>query len=187
MAKVEIKNVKSVLKAIEASFTDGLGKSDLYERIGRFSVERIQQETRKGRDLSNEGKPIQDTADSTKDIKALIERGVIKMNKPKPLFFRSGKSQITQTGQLLDSLKADVNKNEIVISPEGERDKTEYVWVKSGKPVDFLNNDQVQSNKELAKDLAQRGFTFLGMDKTGIKRIRRLVLDEIRRLIRKRG
>jgi hypothetical protein len=188
MAKVQIRNVKSVLKAIETAFTEGIRKSDLYDQIGRFSVERIQQETRKGRDLSKEGAPIKDTSDATKNIKQLIEQGVIKMNPAKPLFFRSGKSQVTQTGQLVDSLKADIEfrKGEITVAPEGSREPATYTWSKSGKPVDFLSDDQVQSNQALAKDLADRGFTFLGMDKKGIKRIRRLVLDEIRRLIRRR-
>lgn len=187
MAKVQIKNVKSVLKSLETALGDSIRKSQVYDSIGRFSVERVQQETRKGRDLSREGAPIQDTADSTKNIKELIERGVIKMNKPRPLFFRSSKSQVTQSGQLLDSLKADVDprKSEVVIAPTGDREKVEYTWSKTGKPVDFLSDDQVQSNQSLASDLAKRGFTFLGMDQKGVKRIRRIVLDEIRRIIRR--
>jgi len=186
MAEVKIKNVKSVLAAVEALFKDGLRKSQVYADIGKFSVERIQAETRKGRDLSNEGSPIKDTEDSTKGIKELIERGVIKMNPSRPLFFRSKKSQITQTGQLLDSLAAEIKSRsgEVVIAPSGSREPTKYVWSKTGKPIDFLNQDQVQSNKGLASNLASRGFTFLGMDKKGIKRIRRIVLDEIRRIVR---
>jgi hypothetical protein len=186
LASVKIKNVKSVLNSIERLFDSEIKKSRLYENIGHFSVERIQQETRKGRDLSQGGQKIKDTLESTKSIKKLIERGVITMRPSRPLFFRSQVSQVTQTGQLLDSLRADVNssRGEITIEPTGNRSKTTYVWSKTGRPVKFLTDkEQIESNKNLASDLAKRGFTFLGMDKKGLKRIRRLVLDEIRRLI----
>ena len=241
LARVRILNVQSVLRSIEKAMTNQIKKSDLYEEIGAFSVERIQQETRKGRDLSTGGK-IKDTSDSTKDIKALIEGkpkrktskkqnseqkqkprkktiwkslkqafkkfirpkrrpmsrpkktesiitpSAITMKPPPPSFFRSLVSQITQSGQLLDSLKADINQNRgtITVEPTGSRQEIKYVWTKTGKPVKFLTDDSpITDNKELASDLKRRGFTFLGMDKKGLKRIRRLVLDEIRRTILK--
>jgi len=188
MAKVQIKNVRSVLKAIETVLVDNIRKSDLYEEIGAFTVERVQQETRKGRDLSNEGMPIKETSPATKNIKELIERGVITIQPAKPLYFRSRVSQITQTGQLLDSLKADIDprKGQIEVAPHGNRTATKYVWTKTSMPVKFLNSgDQIESNQSLANDLSSRGFTLLGIDKKGVKRIRRLVLDEIRRIIRR--
>jgi hypothetical protein len=187
MAKVEIKNVKSVLKAIETAFSDVKKKNKLYADIGEFSVERIQQETRKGKNLAKDGAPIKDTSSGTKNIKELIERGVIKMNPPQPLFFRSSKSQVTQTGRLVDSLAYKINtgKAEVEVSPSGSRDKANYTWAKTGKPVKFLNEQKhIETNKGLANDLAKRGFQFLGMDKKGVARIRRLVLDEIRRIIK---
>jgi len=186
MAKVQIKNLKSVLGSIETAFTESLRKTELYESIGDFAVKRIQRETRSGRDLSRDGQPIQDTAESTKNIKELIASGKIKMNPSKPRFFRPQVSQVTQTGELLDSLdyKFIRSSRELEISPTGSRKKTSYTWRKSGEKVKFLSDDHIDSNKGLAKDLAKRGFTFLGIDNKGIRRIRKLVLDEIRRIIK---
>jgi hypothetical protein len=188
LAKVKIKNLKSVLKAVQNIFDNDLKRSkEMFDDMTKFSVDRIRAETRKGRDLSKEGAPIQDTKDSTKAIKRLIADGVITMNPPQPLFFRSKKSQVTQTGQLLDSLDGEVKPRnlEIEISPQGKREETSYRWTKSKKPVLFLNNDQITTNKGLAKSLSDRGFTFLGMDKKGVQRLRRIVLDQVRRLIKR--
>lgn len=84
----------------------------------------------------------------------------------------SRKSNLTVTGQLLDSLtaKIDLKNSEIIIMVSGTRS-----W----------GVDKGKTNQSVANKLARMGYEFLGMDERGIKRIKKIVLDEFRRNIKK--
>src|SRR5690606_18358399 len=122
------------------------------------------------------GKKLKELEDRSKYIRRALSRKPVEEGgfKPGP-FFRWDKSNLTQTGQLLDSLKADIKKNKITIEPTGNRDPG------------LSGRDEFSTNKELARDLAGRGFLFLGLDGTGVKRIKQMIIDEIRRLRLKSG
>lgn len=158
---VKIKNVKgalsAALKLLEESADFKLND------LGEFARKRIQAETRKGQDLKNESEqpPLSAGYISQRER---MRKGV------DTRFFRPSFSNLTLTGQMLKSLYFKVYpRNRIIeVGVEGVR-------------KDGLTNSAV------AKDLASRGRYFLGLDRKGIYLIRKIVLDEIRRRIKKRS
>lgn len=171
MAKVKVKNVKSVLNSVNAIFQDSIKSEKFLREIRDFTVLRIQAETRKGRDLSKEGAPIKDHSDGYKKWRQRLASGESRSEiVPDSKFFLANKSNITLTGQLLESLTGKINKlrSEIeVMTTENRRDG--------------------EKNNLIVQDLKKRGFTFLGLDEKGVRVIRKKALDEIRRQIRRRG
>lgn len=165
MAKVKIKNIKSVLRSVNKVFTDTRSSNKLLSEISEFSIKRIQQETRKGKDLVRDGSQP-DLSDGYKRWRRKVKRGESKVTPAS--FMRPNLSHLTLTGQLLDSLKAKIDKAKgfITIQPTGNRDDGE-------------------SNAEVASDLKDRGRVFLGLDKRAVESIRKLFIDELRRNIKK--
>lgn len=189
VASFKIKNVKSVFNSIRAVFKDSLEKQKLYDEIGKFAASRVKEETAKGRDLTKEGARQPELSEGYIRIRELVDRGKLIIDPPAGRLFRFNRSNLTLTGQLLESVSAEVSprKKTVTISPEGSRKKTVIFNPATGKPLfgDESLGSQPNTNQELADDLAKRGRTFLGMDKKGVKRIRRIVLDEVRRVIAK--
>lgn len=176
--KVKILNINAVLSKVQKVFTEDIYDSKLLENIKDFTILRVQAETRKGKSLPDDStqKPL---TQGTIRIREAVQKGKIKSDsdyyfKPDPTFFKPKKSNLTASGQMLDSLTGKITKSDgtIVVTPSGSR---------TG------NNTDIKTNVALAKDLASRGRRFLGLDTTGVKRVRKLVLDEIRRFKRKRG
>lgn len=168
MAKVRVKNLKSVFNAINKVFDNSIKKESFLEMVKDFATLRIQAETRKGQDLVNERKqpPL---SPGYIEFRKRLAKGLSKEPiKVDPEFFVPSKSNLTLTGEMLSSLTGKIIKSQssIEISVTGRRS--------DGK-----------SNKEVAEDLASRGRKFLGLDVKGIRLIRKMVLDEIRRAIRR--
>lgn len=179
---VKLKNLDKVLKNIQDVFDRDLVRQGMLEKIRDFAVLRIQAETRKGKDLSRDGKEQDPLSDNTISIRRAVASGKRGPDKyggfiPDKTFFRVTKSNLTSTGQLLDSLEGDVDREniQITIGPSGSRDAS------------LQYDNKIRTNIELAKDLAKRGRTFLGLDSTGVVRIKKMVLDEIRRIVVNRG
>lgn len=187
--KYKILNLDKVLKKIEDLFDSDVRNDQLMNDIGEFTKLRIQAETRRGKDLTQGFNVKQPRlADSTIRIRQLIAQGKIKSGnkfyfKPDKTFFDPSTSNLTASGQMLESLKEKVTKKgEVIVEPTGSRDN-------------FGNVDSsIKTNKALAIELANRrtenaprGRTFLGLDEKGIKRIKKLILDEVRRFKRRRG
>lgn len=168
MTKVRIKNLKSVFNSIDKVLKNTVENQSMYGEIAKFSETRIVQQTRVGKDLSTGDKAEKQPELSSGYIKyrERVKSGKTDI-KPDPQFFKPRKSNLTLTGQLLNSIRGTIvkSKRQVVIDPTGGRD-------------DNL------TNKEVASDLAKRGRTFLGLDKIGVQRIRRIVLDVLRRNIR---
>ncbi len=185
--KVKILNVNQILRKIERVMKDDLKGSGVFEDIKNFTVLRIQAETRKGNDLTGSSdlasaKRQPSLSPAYKGFRKKLAQGKVSEDhpwwfEPDPTFMRPDKSNLTATGQLLDSLSGRVNKstNEIIVTPTGTRDQTKQA--KGG----------FSTNVALAKDLAERGRTFLGLDALGVKRIKKFILDEIRRIKKQRG
>ena len=168
MPKTKIKNVKSVFNAIEKVFKDTLQSQAMYDNIATFTQDRVVTQTRLGNDLTtgdkaNKQPPL---ADGYVKYWKRVQEGKTKIA-PDPRFFSPKRSNLTLTGQLLNSIKATVvkSKRQVVIEPTGKRD-------------DGL------TNKEVASELADNGRKFLGLDLIGVQRIRRMVLEVLRRNIR---
>lgn len=191
MASFKIKNVKSVLNAIKSGFQDSFQRKEIYEKIGKFTANRVKQETQKGKDLSRGGAPQPQLSEGYIRIRELIQKGKLIIDPPQGRVFRFNRSNLTLTGQLLESVDAEVKPRDgtVTVFPTGPREKTVIFNPATGKGLfgeeSESDLDQPGTNQELADDLAKRGRTFLGMDQKGVKRIRRIVLDEVRRVISK--
>lgn len=163
---VKIKNLAGVIKNIEKVFQDTKTSQKVLNEAGKESVKRIVQETRKGKDLPNNRSqpPLNEFyIEWRKDIKDGIETTI----KPSPIM-RPEVSHLTLTGQLLESLQYTINKRKglLTIKPTGKR-------------------DDGSTNQDVAAELRAQGRMFLGLDKRGVERLRRLFLDELRRNIKK--
>ena len=169
--KFKILNLKEVLNAFGKIFEEDLSNKNLLDEMGESVKTRIQQQTRRGKDLSRDGDNQPRLSEKYIQYRKRLAKGNTRDGKkPDPEFFKPSKSNLTLTGQLLKSLDVTVNQNtkEISVKPKGIRD-------------DGLTNEEV------TRDLAQSGRTFLGLDKTGIKVLKKRILDEIRReIIKKR-
>lgn len=184
--KARIRNLKGVRQAVTQLFTNTIQREAFLMRIRDFSVVRIQAETRKGRDLSKDGAPIKPVSQGWQSFKRKIERGSITVSPQRSEFLTSRRSNLSITGQLIDSLRGRplARQGVVEVFPTGKRQDTTFKSSKRGsKP--FSLGDQISTNEELAASLKKRGWTFLGMDKKGVQRIRRMVLDEFRRALRK--
>ena len=86
-------------------------------------------------------------------------------------FFKADKSNVTFTGQLVKSLKFRIRDTSVFLLFKGSRKKL--------MPDDASTNDEVYDN------LKSIGFGFLGLDEKGQKRVKKMVLNEFRRTIKR--
>jgi hypothetical protein len=170
MAKVRVKNLKSVFNAVQAIFEDSIKSQGFLDGVKDFAVLRIQAETRKGNDLKEERKQPALSPNYIKWRKKLAKGLSGSGISVDPEFFVAGKSNLTLSGEMLNSLTGSVikSKNEIEVKVTGRRSDGE-------------------TNSSVAKDLASRGRFFLGLDEKGIQYIRKQAVDLIRRVIRRKG
>lgn len=196
----KVKNIDSVFNAVKEIYKDLTSQKDELDKIGQFVKDRIVSEARKGNDLTNEGAKqpelsegyigyrrrlgqkakAADRIGQDKGTKKDFERvSTIGIQTPIPdgTFFRPSKSNLTLTGQLLNSIEytVDAGKHSIKVEPTGVRN--------DGK-----------TNKEVAQELATRktrlapnGRKFLGLDTRGFERIRNRIVEAIRRIALKKG
>ena len=192
-----VKNIDSVFNAVRSIYNDLTQQKEELDKIGEFVRNRIVAETRKGNDLTRNGAKQPELSEgyigwrkgvvSARKIEAgTHKRGdfekaarISGQNKivPDSTFFKPAKSNLTLTGQLLNSIdyRVEAKENKIIIEPTGTRD--------DGK-----------TNKEVAEELATRktrlapsGRKFLGLDERGFQRIRNQIVEAIRRLALKKG
>jgi hypothetical protein len=167
MAKAKVSGIKSVFDSIKQIFERSTQQEEFLTKIKDFVVLRVQAETRKGKDLSRDGADQPNLSPGYIRMReGYVKDGTIKVD---GTFFETDFSNLTLTGQMLKSLNG-------LVKP---RQRTVEVFVEGRR-------DDGQTNQAVANDLAKRGRTFLGLDTKGKVRIRKLVLDEIRRQIRLR-
>lgn len=186
-SKVTIKNLDKVIRNVQKIFDDSIKRESFLIDVRDFAVQRIKAETRKGRDLSRDGAPQPELSAFSKRIRANIEAGVWRMRpRQNRSFFKVNLSNLTMTGQLIDSVvgRMRARLGQIEVTVDGDREPIEIVSVKTGKLIKFRNQDEITTNKGLARKLADKGRTFLGLDDKGVQRIRKMALDEIRRKIK---
>ena len=162
MAKVNVRNVKAVIKNIEGVFEDTRTQKKLLDDIGELTVKRIFSFTKSGISQVT-GQPFKGL--STSYIR--FRRGYAGT---RGRLFGVNRSNLTLTGQLLDSLmyKSTPKSGSVEVGVQGRRT--------DGK-----------TNKQVAQWVSEQGREFLGLDDDGKKRVRKLVLDELRREIKRRG
>lgn len=201
-----IKNVDRVTKSLKKIFNDVRREKRLLNEIGEFTKDRIVFEARKGNSL--EGGIKHKLPPLKKSTKAI--RGAIKRSAPELIddtFFKANRSNVTLSGQLLKSIKYLIKGGSVFISVGGKRTMIDLQGVKnvslgrtkSGKikstkrnkgilsAIDFAaaGSKELKTNEDVYADLKSRGFGFIGLDDKGQKRVKKLVLDEFRRTIKK--
>lgn len=188
-AKVEvISRVGEVLGSLDKAIRNGA----LLTEIAVFIRDRIYQNTKRGyyagvrknlakfRPLS-EGYVAQRRAllkAEAKDAKTLSRSK--KSAKKKALknfgdFFSPARSNLTLTGQMLDALdyRVDVAAGEISVFVEASQ-------------RDDDGSGETLTNADVAKKVQEAGRVFLRLDDTGIERVKRLVIADLRRRLKRR-
>jgi hypothetical protein len=129
--------------------------------IGDFWTKRIQGFTRSGKSLA--------TGERIAALSAGYIRHRAAYQGPKGNPFAPNKSNLTLTGQLLNSLKPTANytRQSVTVNATGTR-------------TDGLTNDK------LAGYVSEQGRPFLGLDEKGRARMIRLIIDDLRRTLKKR-
>ena len=172
MAKktVRIQNLDAVTKNLKKIFNDVKREKKLLKDIGVFSRDRIIFEARRG--FSMEGNK-RHKFPPLKDSSKLIRKGILKKmpSRVDDQFFKPNKSNVTLTGQLIKSFSYVVKNNAVFLFFKDPRTK--------------LDEKDTTSNNAVYDDLESRGFGFIGLDEKSQKRVRKLVLDEFRRTIKK--
>lgn len=188
MAKVKINGLKQVKGLLEDFFKDKIATKEVLEEVGVFARERIQAFTRSGKSIAGERPTrLKRLSESYKDMR----RGAVKFRTingevvpfPEPderlqevdtQFFDPNFSNLTFTGQMLNALRSvvDVTKRQVSIFVNDDRRKGKY---------------EKLTNAEVAKHVADQGRPFLGLDQSGVKRVKQLLIENVRRQIIKSG
>jgi hypothetical protein len=182
MSKVTV-NRGSILRKIQEKLkeVEGATQSDLLlGEIGARLLKDTQARARTGKGFTAEtvkvfGSPrvsLPGLADSTID-----SRRTLATTNQTPAFYREKKSNLTLTGQLLDSLKLFIRRGSLIIRPDGAR---RPYRTKKGAGKGQPTNDK------LAEFLEDKGFYFLGVDDKSLNQIKTISIRFIRRLLTKR-
>lgn len=185
MSKFSVKvNTQNVISALKTALESPVKSTQVKEKIIKFTVDRIKAFARTGNSLvAGEKKKLPTLSKSYQDFKKgkatfwTSESGAVirasfrsrRLDQVGPFFRPASKtSNLTFTGQLLESLESKVvgNNIEIIIPDSGRSDSKET----NAQIYRYL----LELNKEYA---------ILGLDQTGIERIKNIALTEIRKQI----
>lgn len=167
---IDLSKVTRKLEEIEKNFTS----KELLEPVSKIVITDIQRETRSKKGFDESGKrknlpsPLSTEWSRYKDKLAGI-------NKTHPTYGK-GRSNLTFTGQLLNSLKAFFERNTITIKPTGTH--RGYKQIRGGRSKDV-------ENEKIAEGLESLGYKFLGVDDKTEKKIKTEITRFIRRLLRR--
>lgn len=185
MAKVDVRfKPDRIVSTLRKAVRD----TRLLREIAQFIRTRVYQYTKRGQSLVQESRlqPLSTgyveyrkrlaRGEKTKTTKRLKKIGLKKIAKALEMrkfgeFFSPSRSNLTLTGQMLDALKTDVD-------PGGGR---AIVFVD-----DTPRKDDDLTNAEVAVKVAKAGRPFLGLDRVGRDRIRRMVIADLRRKLKRR-
>jgi hypothetical protein len=182
MAKV--RGLNALEKKLKRFLIKELANKALLNKIGEFVKDRIVQFTRSGKSIAGaKAKKLKKLSDSyiqtrrgALHFRTSQQGNVFPIEGPDERlktvdkeFFDPDFSNLTFTGQLLRSLKAkvDLKARTIDIMPTGNR---------------FDSN---LSNQDVAKFVAEQGRPFIGLDDKGIKRVKALIIQDLRKSLRK--
>lgn len=174
MAKVSIKGIPEIEKAINRTFDKVVENKQMRQEIGEFVVGRIQGEARRGKPL-NSSRTFPPLKESSKAI-----REALSSKNPTHPTFSVNRSNLTFSGQLIDNIVFELGRTVISIFVDNTR-RFPIVGQKAES-----NN---KTNREVDRDLRKRGFflyTAKGIDSEPrvIKRINNIVKKFVRRAIK---
>ena len=168
MAKVRINGLDKLNKSLNNIVLKQFVNKRLLDTIGKFTLERIRSFTRTGKSI------VGSTPKSLKRLKESTIRQRQRLGnagKADKQFFSPRRSNLTATGQLLISLSF----------KSAVRDRSVDVFAKG------LRANGKIDNKKVAEFVAKGGRPFIGLDNKGIKRVKGIVLTDIRRKIKRAG
>ena len=158
------------LKENEVKISKAVRDKELLGEIGDLVTKNIKGSVRLGKNPTT-GNPFRSIKSSTVEDKKEWAK-----SNTKGKLFSPSKSNLTRSGQLIDSVKSKIVKDKINISATGDRKSYKG---KGGKPV------SPPTNSELADHLKKKGFDLIGISekvkKSASKLLTRKILDIIRR------
>ena len=173
-----IKGVRKAFRAIDKRLGKATGTA-LRARIGVFAVDRIRAAARSRKNLKK-GVLLPKLSKSYRDMRLGIVKfrtfngRVIASQEPDPILMKVDKkffeatgkrSNLTLTGKFMKALQATVTKKEVIID------------LKNHRPGETVTNNQIL--KFLVK--LNPDYSFIGLDPKGVKRITKMVKDQLRR------
>lgn len=162
------KDISDFVKSVEKTIDESLSRKQLTV-LGKATLAIIYKRTKKGIGVNKTGQ----VGGARKRLKALEKSTIARRKSFKDLHPTTSprKSNLTFSGQLLDSLKVkkiSARKKSFVISPEGKR---------KGSSL---------ANFEVAEFVDQNGRPFLGLSNKDLKEVVKLYQSSFAKLVRKR-
>ena len=172
MARIRVKGIDEAIRRTKLKITAGIQSEGLLKDIGEFLVKNIKGSARTGKETESQ-KGFDDLEKSTIKNRDYLSR----YNKTSS-FYRRDKSNLTFSGQLLDSLKYKTNlrKGTVTVAPSGTRSPYRR---KDGKAI----KGQANTNTEVARHVSGSR-PFMGTSKEMKQSILVLVRRELRRRLR---
>jgi hypothetical protein len=183
LAKVNIKGLEKVTANISKLFNDVKKNPTLLKEIGDFILDRIRAFSRGGKSIvtNRKFKRLSDsyiamrqgavTFRKNKDGKTYgIQDADPRLQEVDSEYFEPSLSNVTFTGQMLRALKYVIDQG-------------------NGLVTIFVNNDSRKdglTNSQVAKYVKDGGREFLGLDEKGVKRVKAMIISDLRKSIRKR-
>lgn len=166
-----LRNVEENVKAVIDKVTKNVR---MLEEVGTVIITDVKYQTRRGRSIPKDGAPFD--ALSTKWVQT--RQQIAEAQKVSDVF-KAGRSNVTLTGELLDSFEiVKIAQGQITIDFEGEHSPYTAKMIRKdgfrqvGKPI---------QNKTLAKYITENGRPFVGVRLALKQRLNRIVEGFIRR------
>lgn len=169
MAKVKVEGFGDIAKAFDKTFETIITNESLLKEIGEEARTYIIGKTRSRADLSEEGakqRPLEKSSIKTR-------RYMEKYNKTDPTYSPK-RSNVTFTGQILNSIKVFISSGKIELRPDGNRQP----YSTANGPV-----EKTPDNYTLAKYLEEKDRTFMAIDAKGQEILRQFTIRQIRRVL----
>jgi len=169
--KLKSESVNQISAEVKALFQRVITNKQMLNEIGKTLIQDIKTTTQK------EGKSI---PNKVTDLKLLKERWIIRKTKLAKTnhtdeFYEEGKSNLTFTGQLLNSIVFNiVSKGKLLFTFSGTHEGYVSESGKKGKNI---------SNEKLAKYVAEQGRSFFGVRPVMRSRVSRVVKTYMKRAI----
>lgn len=202
MAQYKIKNIDGVTKELKTILESSVKSKAMLIDIGKFAVQRNQFYVRTGErlDSNNKPQPFQYTLTM---FTASLRRAIFATDRSLvDEFFKGGfQSKAILTGQLINNISFKIRESSVFLTTPGVREVFDYKRLAKLARQKFgsksnnakilswaawqLQDKQAKDNDEVYDNLEKLGLDFLGLDKKGQRRVKKIVLDEFRRNIRK--
>lgn len=155
-----------------------LFSTEIMRQVGEFSVERIYSNTKRGRHPNDQGELVKNKELSPKYIE--YRKKYSKIAAQTGDFFSPKRSNLTLTGQLLDSIDMRFIGRRLIeiFIPNTRRKPPVSISERPRKPK------PQKTNKEVAISLFLNGRPFMRMDRVGLRTIRNMFQRDLRSKLR---